>query len=187
MVTDCQIFVPELVEAFKRFNEYRNRIFVESIVATCGFVTDQAKETIAANMDNHVRITFSVNRFHEEISSEVERKYMEHGKGLKLTKFAVKEEDVKKIGFSTTEKPFEYELPLLRYGKYHDAYLVLDNIYLTAKGYLTSEGNGQYIDMDYKNLGYVSEVSVRDVLANYGKDIFDTPPITPIQPMIKKF
>lgn len=187
MVTNGQVFVPELVEAFNRFNEYRNRRLMESIIGKSGHVSDLAKKIMDTNMDNHARITFSVDRFHEKISSEVEKKYMEHGKGLKITKFAVKEEDIYKTGFSAIGKSFEYKLPSLKYTKESDAYFVLNNIYLTAKGYLTSEGNGQYIDMDTINIGHVSEITIRDALVNYGEAIFDAPPITSSRPMIKKF
>lgn len=185
MVTNGQIFVPELVEAFNRFNEYRNRRLMESVIGKNGHMGDLAKKIIDTNMDNHARVTFSVDRFHEKISFEVEKKYMEHGKGLKITKFAVKDEDIYKTGFSTVGKSFEYELPPLRYTKECDSYFVLDNIYVTSTGYFTSEGNGQYIDMDALNMGFVLETSVRDILVDYGKPIFSTPPITSLSSKVK--
>lgn len=35
-------------------------------------------------------------------------------------------------------------------------------------------------------MGHVFEITISDALVNYGKAIFDTPPITSSQPMIKK-
>jgi len=77
-------------------------------------------------------------------------------------------------------------LPSLRYTKEPDAYFILDNIYMTSNGYLTSEGNGQYVDMDHMNMGHVSDTSIEEALVNYGQAIFGTPPITSSHPKIKK-
>ncbi len=186
MVTNGQIFVPELVEAFHRFNEYRNSCIIKSIAREDGIISELGRCIVDSNMDNHVRITFSTDRFHEDINSEVERRYMESGKGLKITKFAVGDDDIYKTGFSTFGQSFEYQLPSLRYTKEPDAYFILDNIYMTSNGYLTSEGNGQYVDMDHMNMGHVSDTSIEEALVNYGQAIFGTPPITSSHPKIKK-
>lgn len=82
-------------------------------------------------------------------------------------------------------KEFNYKLETLRYGEENGSYFILDDIYLTATGYLTSEGMGQYTDMDTINLGSVYDSSIKDILINIGKPIFGTTPITSTTKQLK--
>lgn len=110
---------------------------------------------------------------------EVEDNYIKYTRGIILTKYAVKDEDVYQTGFATEGKEFNYQLNQLRYLlDSEDEYMVIDNLYFTATGYVTSEGMGQYTDMDKINMGHISNTSISEILAKYGTPIFRSPKIT---------
>lgn len=69
MVTNGQIFNKELVEAFNRFNEYRNQRIKQQLIARYSNKSseDLLDSLIKENTDGHARITFSVDRFHYPI------------------------------------------------------------------------------------------------------------------------
>lgn len=159
MVTNGQIFNRGLVEAFNRFINYR-------------------KQVNGKDSEDYARITFSVDRFHPSISQEVVDNYLKYSRGITLTKYAVKDEDIYQTGFANQGKDFNYQLDQLRYIlNDQDDYWVLDNLYFTANGYITSEGMGQYTDMDRINMGHISNTSISEVLAKYGTPNFGAPKI----------
>lgn len=172
MVTNGQIFNRDLVEAFNRFNKYRNQrdLFDESS-------EDISDSLIQANADKHARITFSIDKFHYPISQKVRDNYQKYAKDIKITETDVKDEDIYKTGFSTIGKEFDYKLDQLRYYNEGEYYIVFDNIYITATGFITSEGMGQYSDMDKINMGKLSNTTLSQVLATYGTPVMGTPRI----------
>ena len=159
MVTNGQIFNRELLEAFNRFNEYRN------------------KNNLQNNNQSCVRITFSNDKYHYPIKQEVKDNYYKYSRGIRFTEHDIEEKDIYKTGFSTIGKDFDYKLDQLRYCKEGDLYFVIDNIYITAKGYMTSEGMGQYTDMDRINMGHISDTTLQEALSKYGKPVFNAPKI----------
>lgn len=172
MVTNGQIFNKELVEAFNRFNEYRNKRVKESLREIFSSLDeDLLKKMEKGNTDNHARITFSTDRFHKPVNSEVESNYHKYSKGLEITNYEVKDKNIYKTGFATFGKDFEYKLDQCRYYEEYTDYNIIDNIYITATGYITSEGMGQYTDMDKTNMGHITNTSLMEVLAKYGKPI----------------
>lgn len=176
MLTNGLICNQDLINAFNRFNEYRNKRNIEEIKG-------YNKKDFT---NNHVRITFSTDQFHQALDPNIENEYLKYSKGLKFTKTRpFEEKDIYKTGFATVGKDFNYTLAPLRYFEHHGSYLILDHIYLTATGYLTSEGMGQYTDMDKINMGSVYETSVKDILINFGTPIFDTTPITSTTKQLK--
>ena len=116
MVTNGQIFNKELVEAFNRFNEYRNKRVKESLRERFSNLNKTLlNKLIENNIDNHARITFSIDRFHKPVNSEVESNYHKYSKGLEITNHKVKDKDIYKTGFATFGKDFEYKLGECRY------------------------------------------------------------------------
>lgn len=180
MVTNGQIFNKELVDAFKRFNIYCNQRVKRSIIEKYEDVLEptSVENMIKTNTDNHVRITFSTDEYHKSINEEVKKAYYQYAKGLKITEAAVPEDEVYKTGFADFGKDFEYKLVAPRYYKYKKDYWIMDTFYVTATGYLTTEGMGQYTDMDKINMGHISEVDIRNILIKYGEPVFDIVPIS---------
>ena len=52
--------------------------------------------------------------------------------------------------------------------------MVIDNIYVTSTGFITSEGMGQYSDMDRINMGHIADTTVSEILATYGTPVMNT-------------
>ncbi len=182
MVTNGQIFNEELVAAFNRFNTYRNQILIKQIneryTSTFTFKKKYIDDLIATNMDNHVRITFSTDQYHSPLDLEVAEAYRLSASHLKITENALSEDDVYKTGFADFGREFNYKLKKLRYCKEKKSYWIIDTLYVTANGYLTSQGDGQYSDMDKINMGHILDINYRDMLIKYGTPVFNTTPIT---------
>ncbi len=186
MLTNGLIFNQELINAFNQFNEYRNKRNIEQIKSYRKFDQKCINQLIKDYTDNHVRITFSTDQFHQALDPNVENEYLEYSKGLEITKTKpFEEKNIYKTGLATVGKDFNYELATLHYCENHDSYFILDHIYLTATGYLTSEGMGQYTDMDKINMGSVFDTSIKDILINFGEPIFNTAQITNISKKLK--
>ncbi len=178
MVTNGQIFNKDLVEAFNRFNEYRNQKNKQELTMEYNqFGYDGLEEAIQQNTDGHARITFSIDRFHYPVSQEVRDNYQKYAKGIKITEKDVEDKDIYKTGFATIGKEFNYKLDQLRYCKDGEYYMVIDNMYITATGFITSEGMGQYSDMDRINMGHLSNTTISEILATYGTSVMHAPKI----------
>ena len=178
MVTNGQIFNKDLADAFNRFNDYRNQKTKEQLKMHYSKLDEEILDgLIQANTNSHVRITFSNDRFHYPIRQEVKDSYKKMCKGARITEYAIDDKDIYKTGFANTGKNFDYKLDQINYCKDGDFYLVIDNIYITAKGYMTSEGMGQYTDMDRINMGHISDTTLQEALSKYGKPLFNAPKI----------
>ena len=75
MVTNGQIFVPEIVEAFNMFNEYRNDRVLSDIEREFANYENMQKILKKRNTDNHAVIMFSIDRFHKSIKEEIKGFY----------------------------------------------------------------------------------------------------------------
>lgn len=174
MVTNGQIFNNDLLEAFNRFNEYRNQRNKRQLMAHYSKLgKDVLDSIIQENTDGHVRITFSIDRFHYPVSQEVRDKYPKYAKGIKITEKDIDDKDIYKTGFATIGKDFNYKLDQLRYCKEGECYMVIDNMYITSTGFITSEGMGQYSDMDRINMGHLSNTTLSEILATYGTPVMN--------------
>ena len=178
MVTNGQIFNKDLADAFNRFNDYRNQKTKEQLKMHYSKLDEEILDgLIQANTNNHVRITFSNDRFHYPIRQEVKDSYKKMCKGARITEYAVDDKDIYKTGFANTGKNFDYKLDQINYFKDGDFYFVIGNIYITATGYMTSEGMGEYNDMDRLNMGHISDTTLQEALSKYGNPVFNTPKI----------
>ena len=169
-VTNGQIFNRELVEAFNRFNQYRNERVRHVIDEEYKDSNDKKwyEKLLRDNTDGHVRISFSTDRFHPPIPNEVRENYYKYCKGIELVDKDTEDKNLFKTGFSEIGNEFNYELKPLRYFQQKEDYFIIDYIYITANGYITSEGNGQYEDMDRINMGHIFNTSLTEIMATYG-------------------
>ena len=119
-------------------------------------------------MDNNVRITFSTDRFHKDIKEEVKEQYYKYSRGLNITEYAVSDEKIYKTGLSNIGKKYNYSLDNLKYFDYGDQYYIFGTVYMTARGFITSESIGQYSDMDRINMGHISSMSLKEMIEEYG-------------------
>lgn len=189
MVTNGQIFNRELLEAFNRFNEYKNQkslVNLSLLFEKYGIDDNKLRESIEGTINEYARITFSNDKYHYPIKQEVRDSYHMFGRGIRITEKDIEEGEIYKTGFATVGKEFSYKLGQLRYCKEREAYFIIDNIYITATGYVTSEGMGQYCDMDQINMGHISNTSLEKILSTYGTPVFSTPKIISEDVEIKK-
>lgn len=179
-VTNGQIFSKEIVDAFNRFNQYRNRQSIDEIPKKYQICSeDTIRKLIKDNTDNHARITFSKDQYHKEVPSKIEELYLQESQGLKITSTPyLEQEKIYKTGNATFGRDFDYQLDQLRYYEEKESYVVFDLLYLTASGYITTEGMGTYQDMDQINTGHVSNVTIPEILVDYGTPIFKTKKLT---------
>ena len=176
-VTNGQIYSQEIINAFNRFNKYRNNKVIEELEKTI-IDKQEFNEILKRNTDNHATILFSIDQFHKPIPSKVKEKYILSAEGINISEKAPLEEDeIYKTGFATFGIDFEYELRKLKYVKIENNWVVMNPIYITANGNITSKGDGQYTDMDKINLGNIMNKKLYDVLAENGIPVFNSPKI----------
>ena len=185
MATNGQIFNKEIVEAFNKFEKYRNTMLKKGI-NEYKFYNEQRETLTKNNTDNHAKIRFSTDRFHKEITDEIKKEYQTHAKNLQITEYDLSDEYIIKTGFSSLGKKFIYQLDNLIYYQEKQNYYIVDNMYITSNGYITNEGMGQYSDMDNINMGHVSDTTIREILYKYGTPIFNTEPISFSPKLLKK-
>ncbi len=167
-VTNGQQFSLELVEALNRFYDYR----MESLTKKYGIHREELF------FMNPIRITFSIDSFHKPICSEVKELLNQYGKRFSITYFEVPDDEIIKTGNADFGLDYNYKLDIIRYSSKEDAiYFIIDLLYVTSTGFITSNGMGMYSDMDALNMGHLSSQSIGEILFNYGTPIFGTTPI----------
>lgn len=119
-----------------------------------------------------VTIRFSNDQFHQ-FNPEIIEKYQEN-KQIKFKKTGtldILEDEVLLTGKAKGNIPFgqyfefknkELEIKLIQ----KNTYYFLTPLYITAKGNITTQGNGSYIDMDTNNLGNLEENTFNHFIKN---------------------
>lgn len=187
METNGQIFNQKLIEAFNRFNEYRNNYinnYLNNTFKGNAYMREQIRKN---NIDENVYICFSVDKFHQKIEKDVKFAYVKNARGLKfniISKMA--EDEIYKTGNATVGKEFKYRLNPISYYQEANYYIIPNALYITVDGNITSEVIGQFSDIDKTNLGHISKVTIKDILTNYGNPLMGTKPITTINKTLQK-
>ncbi len=171
MTTNGQIFVPEIVEAFNRYNEFYNLKMIKRLQKEYKDNEEILKKMIIDNTNNHARITFSTDRFHPLISEKIRELYNKTAKNILITDYSVRDEDIKKIGFATSGKEFKNGKTIYSEDN-TDLRSFYQMVYLTAKGYVMFGGDGSYKYIDSNLLGKAKKVSLYDSIEIYGEEIF---------------
>ena len=179
MVTNGIIYNDELVKAFYRFNEFRNNKIKKVITKRYINLDKEQVDKILKDNSKHVRITFSTDNFHAPLKDDIKNNYLKYNDNFIINEFAIEEDEVYQTGLSTYGKEFTYRLKDINYSsKDNETYTIQGELYLTSTGYLTSEGSGEYNDMDIINLGHINNIKFKDVLTKYGKPLFGTKEIS---------
>lgn len=169
MATNGQLFIPELVKAFNKFNEYSNLRLLKDINQNQFYSEQLQKLLIESIKDNHVKIIFSTDDFHAPISKEIKESYYSLAKGLKIFEHTVANENILKSGYSKVGKevkPCE--------GKYdidENNIYFYELLYLTAKGDLLFGGEANYDFIDSHTIGKVGNDSIVKLIKKYGNCI----------------
>ena len=173
MITNGQLFNRELIESFNRYNQYQNRRLRDGIIDAFGDNEELAKSIIDGNMDGHVIITFSTDKYHQPIPQEVRDQYFKYARGLIIKEHSVQDSNIKKTGFATIGNEYHYQLRPLKVYTCKDEASFFNLIYVTANGNITNVGDGQYTDMDKTNFGNIMEMSLEELASNNGLSFKD--------------
>ena len=154
MITNGQVFNKELAEAFYDY---------AMAVKERYMIGDEF------DINSAIQLGFSVDRFHPTVSKEVRDGYRKVIKGINGYDHTVPDEKIIKTGNATFGREFEYWLPNNCYVQhlFDENADIQGVVYLTATGYLTSNCEGTYVDMDELNYGLITEISLEDVVMNY--------------------
>ncbi len=170
MVTNGQIFIPELVVAFNKFNKYSNIRQASRIRKEWANMRELIDEFIIANTNGHVTIALSTDVYHAPISEKIKSSYCLLAEGLKVIDKTIKEEDIIKSGYADFGKELKPHEGL--YSMENDLITFYENLYLTAKGELLFGGDGSYEFLDSQIIGNVEEDSIERLVRTRGKNIF---------------
>lgn len=175
MMTNGQLFVPELVDAFNKFNKYCNLRTRKLIREYCAQHFDNNEKIYESMLRNspcsYAEITFSTDRFHKAISEEIRKRYEECVEGIELTEFEVKDDNIIKSGLSNFGKDLKSEK--VSYEKINENYrIIYDYVYMTAKGNVIFGGDGSYEHIDNTVVGKVDEASLFEAIERYGDSDF---------------
>lgn len=171
LMTNGQLFVPELVQVLNKYNKYMTLKTNKAIRDYCAENFGNSPKIIERMLKNvpssYAQITFSTDRFHKLITEEVRKQYSECAEGIEITNFEVKDSDIIKSGFSKNGKELKKEDVLYKEanGNYRTIY---NYVYMTAKGDILFGGDGSYQNIDNNVIGRVDEVSLFDVVETYG-------------------
>ena len=113
-------------------------------------------------------IIFSTDQYHKEIDPRIKQEYKSKSIGLTIQESGLLKNLIK-TGFSECGTEFIYKTSLPKYEYENDIYTILDGIYITSNGNITTDGDGMYEDMDKNNLGNLKEKSLEDILKNKEK------------------
>ncbi len=164
MITNGQIYSDEVANAFNRFDEYHKQKILNK--SDNSFISEK------------VRILFSVDRFHKDILPSVIQSYKNQCKWIRFYKQHLPDESIIKTGRSTIGRDFKYERSCFKYmiTKNRDGVFCMSilGIYLTAKGFITVNGNGAYDDIDKDNYGHISDFFLLKCLINNGNPVYNS-------------
>ena len=170
MVTNGLKYNPEIVKAFKKFNEYRNARVLPEIREMYSDLEERIlNDQLEINTDEHARVTFSTDQFHRPIKPEVIEIYHREGKGIRFTETGEKKEQyINQAGYSNNGKEIDYleSVVIMPDGK--NSLLISGTIYVTATGHYAVGGDGEYTKMDEINCGHITDVTIHNVIANFG-------------------
>lgn len=155
MITNGKEFNKDVADAFNRIEDYiRGTTF--------------GKE-FKSNPSQLVRIAFSTDPYHQKMTAAVRKQYEKSCKNVGFEDHCVSDDRILKTGLSTFGQEYTYWLPneIYIHRLFEPTALIQGLLYLTATGYLTSNGEGSYIDMDELNYGHITELSLDDVVQNY--------------------
>ena len=170
MVTNGQIFVPKLVEAFNKFNVYRNLKLREELVT--GDEYERGEIAYKMYKDYNAQISFSTDRFHQPILDETRELYKAKAIGLDIDDKELDEDKMLKIGRSTIGvelEPKEITYNSFKGPGYFDDFIeIFSHVYITAKGDINYGGDGSYDMIDSNAKGKIKSLSLFNSIGEHG-------------------
>lgn len=138
MTTNGTIYSEKIQKAFERFIEYSNKV-LEPFISKVVPIHEKAN------------IIISQDIYHEKIKNEILELYQNNKVNTTISFTNTQENNILLTGRSKTKtfNFYKYKLNDINTKKYNNNYFLLNNnIYLNAKGKITTNGDGSYEDMD---------------------------------------
>lgn len=169
MVTNGQLFIPELVEAFNRFNRYSNLRIKKRISESFLSSEEILNKLLRNNTNNHVRISFSTDDYHAPVPKKIRMSYQLMADGLIITDHILSENNIIKIGYSKFGKEIESREGL--YSEEENHLTIFEMLYITSLGKMLFGGDGSYEYLDCHTIGDVRKDSILSLTRTYGRNI----------------
>ncbi len=154
MTTNGFIYSERTMRAFERFYDYVSTYLFEI------YQWLEVKSSIA-------EIRISNDQFHLEENS-LYHKPMEKIKVTYTGNKDMLEDEILLTGLAKKNIPFgryfNYKLEKIKIECYDELIIFRNNFYLTATGFITNQGDGQYNDMDIIHLAHIEDFSFEDLL-----------------------
>ena len=155
LITNGKVFSKEVADALNRLDEYDKQL------REPGEPTDY--------VSSNIMLGFSVDKYHNIDISEVKEKYRNYCKWLYLYDNVFTDDKIVQTGNATFGRPYEYHPSITYYGVEDDKTAFIDEqINLSARGFVNTNGFGSYVDMDKCNFGHISNFDVRKFLLEHG-------------------
>lgn len=164
MVTNGHILSPKIIDAFTKFNLYKKEELKDEIEQMIQFAKEYSMESEIPYMTNFSLIAISRNKYHKPLTEEQISSYQSACKDIFLDWKDSNDEDILKTGLAKTGKPYTYEVDPIKFLISNNTINVYNAFYLTATGFLTTNGDGEYIDMDINNLGHIKQTDLIDLI-----------------------
>lgn len=147
LVTNGLKYSEGLVASFEKFNAYANKLILSELEKRK--INDKQKKNFQNNFINKCsKIIFSNDHYHKKISDDVLQKYYDNSKNIVFSMTGDKlEKDLLKSGYSKTGR----ELDSIRQNIRIFGNTILDMVYLTARGNLSTFGDGSFDYIDYNS------------------------------------
>ncbi len=143
MVTNGLVYSDAIVQAFEKYNEFFNSFLLPQFAKEN--VKSNLEEFIDKNINTGTDILFSNDQYHHPISQDVLSMYYENGHHIRFHQTGdCDDSDILHSGFSDHGRNLTLEDNNVRVFNG----LVMDLIYLTAKGNLSCYGDGSYDFLD---------------------------------------
>lgn len=187
MVTNGHLLSYSIIEAFEKFNVYKKEELKEEIKNLINFAHEYSLESEIPNMTNFARIAISRDKFHKPLSESQILLYQKACQNIILDSQFTSDHKVLKTGLSTIGEEFIYHLDQISFLVNRNDINVSNSFYLTATGYLTTNGDGQYKDMDLNNLGHIQEIDLIKIIMDEVEEKINNDVTSQEQIKTKKF
>ena len=158
LITNGKEFNREVADALIRLDEY------EKQRREPGVSTDYVSSNIV--------LGFSVDKYHNIDNSKVKEAYRKYCKWIHLYDNTVPDDRVKHTGNATFGIPYTYwHYPVYYHVEDDDTVFIDGEINLSARGFVNTNGEGSYVDMDKVNYGHIQDFDVRKFLLEHGNRV----------------
>lgn len=149
LITNGHIISYPIIEAMEKFNYFKK---IQNKNSSLG-------------MGDAATIAVSRDYYHKPLSEYHLNQYRAACSAINFHDWFDDEKVVLKTGLANEGISYEYQLqPIICDDSDNDVIKVQNGFYLTATGFLTTNGDGSYCDMDINNLGHIQDIDLVEMI-----------------------